>query len=36
MAAGAAREALAGAKPFDRNVYKVEITKAFVKRSILG
>jgi xanthine dehydrogenase YagS FAD-binding subunit len=35
-AAEAAKEALAGVRPLDRNAYKVEITKALVKRAILG
>ena len=35
-AAEAAKEALAGAKPLDGNAYKVEITRALVKRAILG
>jgi CO/xanthine dehydrogenase FAD-binding subunit len=35
-AAEAAKEALAGARTLDRNAYKVEITRALVKRAILG
>jgi CO/xanthine dehydrogenase FAD-binding subunit len=35
-AAEAAREALAGARPLNMNAYKVEITKALVKRAIMG
>jgi NADPH-dependent glutamate synthase beta subunit-like oxidoreductase/CO/xanthine dehydrogenase FAD-binding subunit len=35
-AAKAAEEALAGANPLGKNVYKVEIAKTLVKRAILG
>jgi xanthine dehydrogenase YagS FAD-binding subunit len=33
-AAGAADEALAGAKPLSMNAYKIEIAKTLVKRAI--
>ncbi|MEW6668685.1 MAG: xanthine dehydrogenase family protein subunit M [Thermodesulfobacteriota bacterium] len=36
VAAQAAEEALAGARPLSKNAYKVEIAKTLVKRAILG
>jgi CO/xanthine dehydrogenase FAD-binding subunit len=35
-AAEAAKEALAGATPLNMNAYKVEITKALVRRALLS